>query len=500
MFSDETLDGVEFKSSWKKERTLLSNGCQTSEIHIKDTGSQVIKRVHQEIQTDPEPEKTVDLSLLGSQPPGLAEFLERVYPEFAKCLDENARSHAFDGYEVDWQEENEVVTCLYVLEHAPLNRELQCTNLSWNCNGSTVAVAYGRMDHQDWCTHKGSLCTWNVDRGKVCPTKADSSIDTTSCLMCVTFHPTLPALVAGGTFNGEVMIWDLSKDDENLIATSGISDDTHREPVTQITWLQDPDKPKKYDIISTSADGKILHWLFNEKGSLTLEGGFVLLASSLPAMVNQGSRSRADGEMGVNGLSFVEEDKSMFVLGSESGGVFKCSMNSKASVPTGEVLLSVPLYSPVTFAFQPHNGPVHAVQCSPFHRNLFLSCGTDMSIRVYSMLESRPIFSIEPALGYLFSAQWSPVRPLVFGAATGQGQLLLYDLKKSKVKPVCTLEASLEKKPLHVVQFNQKHRRLLATGDALGTVMIWQLSDELSIQANREMESLADIADSALDL
>ena len=43
-------------------------------------------------------------------------------------------------------------------------------------------------------------------------------------------------------------------------------------------------------------------------------------------------------------------------------------------------------------------------------------------------------------------------------------------------------------------------RRLLATGDALGTLMIWQLSDELSIQANREMESLADIADSALDL
>ncbi|XP_030842172.1 WD repeat-containing protein 34 isoform X1 [Strongylocentrotus purpuratus] len=500
MFSDETLDGVEFKSSWKKERTMSSSGCQTSDIQINDVASQVIKRVHQEIQTVPEPEKSVDLSLLGSRPPGLAEFMARVLPDVCKYLDENTKSHAFDGYEVDWEDENEAVTCLHVLEHAALNRELQCTNLSWNSNGSTLAAAYGRMDHQDWCTHKGSLCTWNVDRGKVSPTKADSAIDTSSCLMCVTFHPTIPALIAGGTFNGEVMIWDLSKDDDNLIAASGISDDTHREPVTQITWLQDPNKLKKYDIISTSADGKILHWLFNEKGVLKLEEGFVLLASSLPAMVNQGSRSRGDGEMGVNGISFVEEDKSQFVLGSESGGVFKCSMNSKASAPTGEILLSVPLYSPVTFAFQPHNGPVHAVQCSPFHRNLFMSCGTDMSIRVYSMLESRPIFSIEPASGYLFSAQWSPVRPLVFGAATGQGQLLLYDLKKSKVKPVCILDASLEKKPVHVVQFNQRHRRLLATGDALGTLMIWQLSDELSLQANREMESLADIADSALDL
>lgn len=54
--------------------------------------------------------------------------------------------------------------------------------------------------------------------------------------------------------------------------------------------------------------------------------------------------------------------------------------------------------------------------------------------------------------------------------------------------------------PLFVSSFIPFSRRLLATGDALGTLMIWQLSDELSIQANREMESLADIADSALDL
>lgn len=500
MFSDETLDGVEFKSSWKRERSLHSSGSQTAEIHVSDAAAQAIKRRNMEVQTVSEPKRSVDMSLLGTNPPGLTEFLQRVVPEVSRYLDENAKSHAFDGYEVDWQDDSEVVTCVHVLEHALLNRELQCTSLSWNSNGSTLAAAFGRMDHQDWCTHKGSLCTWNVDRGKVNTRKADSSIDISSCLMCASFHPTHPALLAGGTFNGEVMVWDLSKDDENLLATTGIGDDTHREPITQLVWLQDPDKPKNYNIVSASADGKVLHWAFSEKGSLTLEEGFVLLASCMPAGVNLGSRSRGDGEMGVSGVSFVEEDKTQFILGSESGGIFKCSVNTKAPVPTGEVLLSVPLFSPVTFAFHPHDGPVHAVQCSPFHRNLFLSCATDMSIRLYSMLETRPIFSIEPASGYLFSAQWSPVRPLVFGVAAGQGQLLLYDLRKSKVKPVCTLDASLEQKPVHVVEFNKRHRRLLATGDAIGTIMVWQLSDELSTQATREMESLTDIADSVLDL
>ena len=48
---------------------------------------------------------------------------------------------------------------------------------------------------------------------------------------------------------------------------------------------------------------------------------------------------------------------------------------------------SVPLRSPVTFAFSPHFGPVFSVDCSPYHRNLFLTCGTDASVRLYSMLQ-----------------------------------------------------------------------------------------------------------------
>ncbi len=47
---------------------------------------------------------------------------------------------------------------------------------------------------------------------------------------------------------GEVCIWDLSREDDALIFTSGIGDDSHREPVTEIAWLQDPDKPKRYNV------------------------------------------------------------------------------------------------------------------------------------------------------------------------------------------------------------------------------------------------------------
>ena len=33
-----------------------------------------------------------------------------------------------------------------------------------------------------------------------------------------------------------------------------------------------------------------------------------------------------------------------------------------------------------------HKGRVNDIQCSPFERNVFLSCGSDQEIRIYSLL------------------------------------------------------------------------------------------------------------------
>lgn len=42
---------------------------------------------------------------------------------------------------------------------------------------------------------------------------------------------------SGGLYNGEVLVWNCSKTDDPLIARSGISEDTHREPVYQVKCL-----------------------------------------------------------------------------------------------------------------------------------------------------------------------------------------------------------------------------------------------------------------------
>ena len=66
-------------------------------------------------------------------------------------------------------------------------------------------------------------------------------------------------------------------------------------------------------------------------------------------------------------------------------------------------------------------------------RNLFLSAGTDGHVHLYSMLQAQPLTSLQLSHKYLFAVRWSPVRPLVFAAASGEGRHESYNLSLSAV-------------------------------------------------------------------
>ena len=59
-------------------------------------------------------------------------------------------------------------------------------------------------------------------------------LESSSGLMCVACHPTIPSLVAAGSFNGEIIIWNTAEADEKLLATSEIGDYFHREPICKV--------------------------------------------------------------------------------------------------------------------------------------------------------------------------------------------------------------------------------------------------------------------------
>jgi len=88
----------------------------------------------------------------------------------------------------------------------------QVVSVAWSCNGSTIAIAYGKTNHDTWCEHHSTVSTWGIFRREFDPKKPNLSIEVSNCLTTIDFHPSDPLILAGGTMNGEIYLWNVDPD------------------------------------------------------------------------------------------------------------------------------------------------------------------------------------------------------------------------------------------------------------------------------------------------
>ena len=266
---------------------------------------------------------TVD-GLSASARTRLLAFLEAAVPKMEHALAENEQSDTFDDdarsaaaarYEDDTGGRLGP-ECVHALDPRPSTRtkadagssrderfwrDLVPTGLSWNRSGYSIAVSYGRFDVTGWCDSPGALCVWNLRREDVDPRKPDSIFETDSCLQCVAWHPVDPAVVAAGSFDGEVHVWDVRGDadgdgdgdgdgKENVLgkrSNDGFAargarfppSARDRPPVVSVAWLRSAraagtragrGATRTHDVCSFGSDGRVLVWDFS-KAEITRE-------------------------------------------------------------------------------------------------------------------------------------------------------------------------------------------------------------------------------------
>eukprot|EP00698_Gefionella_okellyi_P010806 TRINITY_DN2834_c0_g1_i1.p1 TRINITY_DN2834_c0_g1~~TRINITY_DN2834_c0_g1_i1.p1 ORF type:complete len:512 (+),score=97.55 TRINITY_DN2834_c0_g1_i1:272-1807(+) len=504
MFQDSS-QSTSIASSWKAtKRQAVGAIVQTDEVDMYDYDVQTESYTREiGIQADASydaAEAKLDASELGK----LKRFLSKAAPAIEDQLEKNLRSHAFDGYEVHWEDEIDAVSCLLtlnpVLPPQPAGtqddkQKIHCTNLSWNCNGSLLAAAHGSNTHKGWCPHRGFLCAWNMQKSHVNTTKPDIILETSSCVMSVAFHPQQPSLLAGGLYNGVVTVWDLSNRDDPKTWRTPAEEFAHREPVTALEWTFD--RKEGYRLVSISGDGRILVWSMKNNLEKPV-AGFALWAKNLPKSTAGTARTTPGAVLGAASIAFNPMDQATFVTGTETGGVLKCSVY-KTIPPEKGSDLDFGFGSPVSFVFAPHTGNVSGVACSAYHRNVFATCGSDGYLKIYNMLQTKPQLILEPAPGAdLYCLGWSTARPLVLAVGAKDGNVYMFDLKQSRKEPVATLPAAA-KASVVALQFNPHERGLLASACNDGTIKIWQLNHHLTHVQAREDAILDQLGTAAPD-
>ena len=217
---------------------------------------------------------------------------------------------------------------------------------------------------------------------------------------------------------------------------------------------------------------------------------------------------RKKTDVGITCLSINSNDNSVVVIGTESGSIFEGSLNSPAVIHgPDDNPGSSEWYDPIKIPFAPHFGRVNQVKCSPFDRNIFLSCGSDQQVRIYSLLHPYApvqVIPLEETSGK--SLAWSLSRPLVFAVGCQNHKLLIFDLRTVKdVSKALTMPLELKASeklipfPLTSVAFNGINQGLIATGDGFGRVHVWKLTSKLISKNPDEIQILNHIGDTKDD-
>ncbi|KAF6254151.1 WD40-repeat-containing domain protein [Scenedesmus sp. NREL 46B-D3] len=369
----------------------------------------------------------------------------------------------------------EVPQCLFTLSAFPGSssssgnmrankHQLQVTSVSWSKTGQTLAASFGRYDVEGWCCIPGAIATWNLARiGHSTGSAPDRLISADSCVMACAFHPTEPALLAGGTYNGELVVWDLNREDADaqIGKTDLLSDVRHREPITGISWQLSEAEARRhgsgaasYRLFTLGADGRLLVWLWGQLDNPIY--GYEL------QWMSPGAETRL--LLGGSCLAFcpaatAHEEASLVVVGTEGGRLLLCQVNdmNEASVRDFAARLEaaaaaapgssskVELRSAVKDReYAAASATVNALSACPHHRQLALAAGGDGSLRVLDTLRSSPLLLLEPSAAGLLSAGWSPSRPLVFAAGSADGNVYLYDLasRQRLIRPVAQLQVA----------------------------------------------------------
>jgi WD40 repeat protein len=189
-------------------------------------------------------------------------------------------------------------------------------------------------------------------------------------------------------------------------------------------------------------------------------------------------------------LSTVEGDLVHATLASSSSHT--SSSDRKEEEKDEENDLSYDLSGSVLWMGMDHTSPTIALEQSPFFPNIFLSVSS-WKFQVWQKGVHEPLISSPIQTNNAFTIGfWSPTKPSIIFTGLEDGSVSVWDLTDSSSHPSLELQASHS--PISSAQFLEPKRsrtqgvkkQLLATGDSVGTLHIYDIPTHLSRPLHNE--------------
>ncbi|XP_017550538.2 cytoplasmic dynein 1 intermediate chain 1 isoform X3 [Pygocentrus nattereri] len=332
---------------------------------------------------------------------------------------------------------------LFYDEHWSKHRVITC--LDWSPQYPELLVASYNNNEDAPHEPDGVALVWNMKFKKTTP---EYIYHCQSPVVSVGFARFHPNLLVGGTYSGQIVLWDNRSHRRTPVQRTPLSAAAHTHPVycVNVVGTQNAN-----NLITVSTDGRMCSWSLD------------MLSQPQESMELVYNKSKP---VAVTGMAFPAGDVNNFVVGSEEGTVYTASRHgSKAGICE---------------MFEGHQGPVTGISCHSAvgpvdFSHIFVTSSFDWTVKLWSTKHNKPLYSFEDNADYVYDVMWSPVHPALFAAVDGMGRLDLWNLSNDTEVP--TASVTIEGAPaLNRVRWASGGKEV-AVGDSEGRLWIYDVGE-----------------------
>ncbi|XP_068159593.1 cytoplasmic dynein 1 intermediate chain isoform X8 [Drosophila tropicalis] len=328
------------------------------------------------------------------------------------------------------------------------------TSMDWSTHFPELVVASYHNNVESPNEPDGVVMVWNTKFKKQTP---EDVFHCQSSVMSTCFAKFNPNLILGGTYSGQIVLWDNRVQKRTPIQRTPLSAAAHTHPVY---CLQMVGTQNAHNVISISSDGKLCSWSLD------------MLSQPQDTLELQQRQSKA---IAITSMAFPANEINSLVMGSEDGYVYSASRHG--------------LRSGVNEVFERHLGPItgistHYNQSSPDFGHLFLTSSIDWTIKLWSLKDTKPLYSFEDNSDYVMDVAWSPVHPALFAAVDGSGRLDLWNLNQDTEVPTASIVVD-GAPALNRVSWTPSGLHV-CIGDEAGRLYVYDVAEHLALPSRDE--------------
>ncbi|XP_058123038.1 cytoplasmic dynein 1 intermediate chain-like [Anopheles ziemanni] len=336
-----------------------------------------------------------------------------------------------------------------------LNRMLYCdhwskdrcvTSIDWSMHYPELMVAsyysneFTRLRGYD---PEGVVAMWNAKSKKQTP---EQVFHCQSGVMSTSFVKFNANLILGGTYSGQIVLWDSREQRRTPIHCIQFNVNGHILPVVCVSLVG---TQHSHNVISISSDGKLCKWSLD----MLSKPQDVLEFKKQPSQT-----------ISVTCSAVMHSQVKNIVLGSVDGCVYSANQHDNRGA--------------IIETYREHLGPITAVSAHQSESNfdhLFLTSSVDSTVKLWSLQDNKPLYTFEDNSDYVAC---SPINPALFASVDGNGRLNVWNLNQNTDVPVESVV--VDEQPALNRVFWTPYGRHVMVGAETGHIYMYDLADRVA--------------------